>query len=653
MEMTVYRQLITTRSDGTVGYQGEDALPYADANLIMTADGLGGGAAIYHRSLDRNMLDPDRIMDVLFKGVYDDRSDERFVGYVKDSFAGLFALGDSYAANTRSIKKSGYFASRLAGAVIVHEMLYNDRVSPDRLIEDIEHDERVGKKEERLAKIGDHFAKVMREKLAKIASNANLIYETAFSGLALLGTTLCATICLERESTVEAICLTAGDSRPYVWTPSQGLRQLLPDEERDDGNMTNYISLTKDFHIRADHFSFEKPCVLFNATDGCFDSAMFLSQMAFEKAILEAGAESASTEEMASKLTDFFTTAGEHDDSSTLAMKIYGYSDFADFSRSAAERLERMQSEYLSEMPDALDRDYEAEYERGTGDLPARLALIKHRFEADGAVGRYCIAQLADEHKYLPYDSRIAKTDEMIAAQKEIIAGAFRTVTDTVADNLDLFCTAKEPDAMPDRTAELTQDKEKLVGLIREIKAILGKIYESGDEDITEECEAEMDGLIAYWNGLAADKPAENTDEYAECGTKADPGLICDLAKKVVSRETDTGALPLSPEDKAKLADALDATERANAEISRLEGDEKKRILTDSLKEYWDKNYAQIIEDIANGGCPGADAGLVDEARSVFDKIKRESDEIKEKAALQKKIFEKYDAVYGSLLRGI
>ena len=46
--------------DGLVFYAGEDARPWADAQLLLVADGMGGDGAIYHRSLDHTLFDREQ-----------------------------------------------------------------------------------------------------------------------------------------------------------------------------------------------------------------------------------------------------------------------------------------------------------------------------------------------------------------------------------------------------------------------------------------------------------------------------------------------------------------------------------------------------------------------------------------------------------------
>lgn len=391
MELTVYRQASKQRDDGTIVYKGEDALPYVDDKIFFVADGLGGAAAIRHQKIVPELFEKDKLMDTLFKDVYKNYSDEKFEKYVTDSFFELFAVKDCYTANVYNIKKSGYFASRIVAAIVLHEIIYYENLKPAAIFDLYNFLELPEIQKELLKIIGDSFVNRISEDIRKIAKNANLIYESPYSGLALLGTTICATIYREKEDAVEALYLTAGDSRPYIWTEEEGLCQLLEDEEGEDGGMTNYIKANDDatFNIRCNYMKFKKPCVLFNASDGCFDSGYFLSPMAFEKLILEKAVATASTEEMGKSLHEAFLKYGTHDDSSTIAMKFFGYDSFDSFKKSASRRLKELNDEYLSQMPDLLEKDYAQESEEND-ELKSKAELQSKLFKQyEESYGRY------------------------------------------------------------------------------------------------------------------------------------------------------------------------------------------------------------------------------------------------------------------------
>lgn len=441
MELTVYRQAAKTRPDGTVVYKGEDALPYADSRLLMVADGLGGAAAIRHSSIKPELFVEDTLIDTLFSGVYDDYSDPVLQEYVKNSFFELRAVKDCYTDNVNNIKKSGYFASRIVSSIVLRELLYNDTFAPaslfsslEKLTSDKEHNEAV-------AKTGEHFTELIAKKLRMIADNANIFYESSYAGLSLLGTTLTAMLYRELGGKTEVILLTAGDSRPYVWTEKDGLCQLIRDEERPDGGMTNYIKIDDDegFKINCRYMEFPRPCVIFAASDGCFDSGSFISPLAFEKTILEAARDSADTEEMSSRLHDFFSEYGRHDDSSTIAMKLSGFTSFDEFRRAAERRLAAADKLYFSQMPQLLEEDFIGEYERSMADAPDEMSLLISQLKANENVRTYCEEAVRDEAEELTEDDEgIRNAAELRTSARGEVKRLAAEIAADESDNSDL-----------------------------------------------------------------------------------------------------------------------------------------------------------------------------------------------------------------------
>ena len=182
MELTVYRQSSKTRPDGTTVYKGEDARPYVDGQIFFVADGLGGAAAIRHQKIKPELFDEDQLLDTLFSGVYDDYGNETFAAYVKESFFELFAVKDCYTDNINNIKKSGYFASRIVTAIILHEMLYNDAYSAESIFSTLAARGSEAERAAYLGTLGRYFRDLIQGKIRQIARNANLVYESAYSG---------------------------------------------------------------------------------------------------------------------------------------------------------------------------------------------------------------------------------------------------------------------------------------------------------------------------------------------------------------------------------------------------------------------------------------------------------------------------------------
>ena len=362
LQLTVYRQASKARPDGTIVYKGEDTLPYLGENVFLVADGMGGAAAIRHQKFDKDMFDEEKIFDVLFKDLFNMEYPE-IKDYVKKAFRELFAVKDCYFDNSLNMKKGGYFGSRIATALF----LYWVEEIGDQLFSNIDtltnRKASLEDKQKVLDDYSERATSMMKEMLGKVSENANLIYETSLSGMALLGTTICATVYSEKKKFVDAFYFVAGDSRPYMWDEDNGLCQVVPDQERADGGMTNYIKANGEFVINCEFHRFEKPCILFNASDGIFDSGYFrLSQMALEKLLLEMILESKDMEEAGRKLDEIFLTYGTHDDSSTIALKCFGYDDLDDLKKAIRKRLKKMEKDYLFKMDDLLTYDHIGEW---------------------------------------------------------------------------------------------------------------------------------------------------------------------------------------------------------------------------------------------------------------------------------------------------
>ena len=391
MNLTVYRQAYKVRPDGHTVYKGEDALPYVDDNLLIVADGLGGASAIRHQSFNRDMFDEEKLFDVLFNGVFEETVDPLITEYVKKAFKEFLDIKDCYFDNINNVKKSGYFASRIVATIFLYlakRLLLNPEENGLTVLFGESSDQAT--KTETLQKLGNEFTSSIQSMLEKVSANSNLIYESSFTGLALLGTTLCATIAEESEEYVHAVYFTSGDSRPYLWD-AEGLKQVSADQERADGGMTNYIKANGEFSVKCEYKRFKKPCVLFNASDGVFDSKYFkVSQLSFEKLLLDTIIASSTLVDVGKTLETVFEDYGTHDDSSTIALKTYGYADMPELKAAADKRIKEIEDLYLSVMPDLLDRDYAAEiseFENAKASYGKTLANALYQNEK---VAEYC-----------------------------------------------------------------------------------------------------------------------------------------------------------------------------------------------------------------------------------------------------------------------
>lgn len=691
MNLTVYSQLMLTLDDNTtVIYSGEDARPYVDDQILFVADGLGGSSSLRHTQFDTALLEKDKIMDALFQGIYEDYADERFVNYVTDSFFELFAIKDCYSELANCYKKkSSYFGSRIAAAVLLHKIIYDETVKPDSLFEQYNSLKTLEEKEAFLKKTGDDFARGIENDMREIAKKVNLFKERP---TVLLGTTLCATIYRENEEQVEALYLTAGDSRPYVWTEEEGLAQLLKDQEREsDGVMTNYICVddNTNLNIRCDYMCFKKPCVLFNATDGCFDCNKFYSQMAFEKLILDTAKLSVDISEMIKSLTETFNVIGDHDDSSTMAMRFFGYESLDAFKESASRRLDAINNIYLSKFPELLDKDYVQDYENNSKQIRRGLSGLKVKLDNEEAVKSFSIERMKCEH-FAPYEQRIKAIDAQIVQQNRRIEQASIQIKDIVAKNFISFVVRpicqktffwfNDPVYKVQHIEQERQEQTEIYKNMIEhyrtdldettarMKALMDRIFEIGVpadfsryDDIDMSCIEDLDrsisSLIRFFyqlknkNHKSIKKISKLRKEYIENNQKlaSDNQIkLQEICDKIISGEDPRGMInsDLLPGDLEALQRCVADFNEADANIAYLNTDEKKNAETEFGPIYWDKNYVEIISLLAYDSEIEISEELRNEAKSIIEDYNNYIKDLKAKADLQTELFRQYELSY-------
>ena len=683
MELTVYRQASKTRPDGTVVYKGEDARPYVDDSLIMAADGLGGAAAIRHTRIVPELFEEDKVVDALFGRVIDNTSDEVFQKYVKDSFFELRSVKDIYMDNVNNIKKSGYFASRIVTAIILNAARTEFSLRPDRLFAELERQEKAGRREEYLSGLGEWFRSEIKSKLCKAAEKANIVYESAYAGLALLGTTLTAGIYRENSDSVDILYITAGDSRPYIWDKEDGLCQIIADEERSDGGMTNYIRADEgsDFTIKCTAWNFRKPCVLFNSSDGCFDSGYFIHPMAFEKLLLETAGESKDTEEMAAKLTEFFLEYGRHDDSSTIAMKFFGYSDFADFKKAAAERLAFIEKNYLSELDGLLQHDYGAELEQLNADKEKQLAALCGELAENEAIDRFC-RESVDEYSHKAAKD---KFEDAAAEIREKAEKARRNILREAQKHITGFVMADEKTDEDRRSAagkvqsagehyrssadsylkQLRQQSDAVSETAKQLSDMIARVSDAGipesmkpfpEDDLAElkSCEASIASLFGFLGSLRSGKNptvrsiVQKRTEY-DSGNKKYAEKYPDdaerIAEALISGDISLDKSAMDEEERQILETMLEIVRAQEEELGSLEESLLKEALDKYSAEFWKNNSLDIVKKILNGDTsfPEDVTKAVREAASASEE---EAGELPSKAELQSQLFGEYDETY-------
>ena len=149
---------------------------------------------------------------------------------------------------------------------------------------------------------------------------------------------------------LDITCMWAGDSRCCM-LDSDGLHQISRDDISGgdalsnisgDGVLTNVICADSDFEIHMRNIKYERPCILFSATDGCF--GYLDTPMEFEKIILDTLTDAASIADWNAALSK---KTGEYaGDDYTMCVSAFGYRSFECMKDEFAKRRNKFYSEY-------------------------------------------------------------------------------------------------------------------------------------------------------------------------------------------------------------------------------------------------------------------------------------------------------------------
>lgn len=592
MEMIMYRQATKVRDGGQTVYKGEDALPFVGQNIFVVADGMGGAAAIRHTKFDSDIFDEDKIFDVMFNDALPD-ADEETVNYVKKAFFELYAVKDCYFSNVLNIKKSGYFGSRTCVASFIY---FAKKMFAAGVGNDLEklHAASEECKAEMMEKIGRYFTENIKKAMITASESAKLTYEGAFKGLALMGTTLCGTIFIEREDEVDALYLVAGDSRPFQWD-SAGLKLVVEDQKRSDGGMTNYIKANGDFTISAKFYTFKKPCILFNASDGVYESCKFsVSELGLEKLLLETILDSNDMIELKAKLEDIFVNYGTHDDSSTIALKTFGYEGFDDLKEAASERLKKINEDYIDKMPDFLENSYIDAVERAKKTAMIRNNAIAVELYKRPVVAEYCKNKVTGED----CSEKIAALKTELEAKKQEKEETLLNIRNFLCENVGV---TESEDSDEEKSGAVLNNTEKYC-MYRNIRHIS-----------EEESAVLVEQLLN--NDIAPDKI----------------GLRKSLANELKS--------------------LVDVHMSAKSSLTETEKDLEGEI-SSAQEKYW-LSVSNESDDITalslkEGLISEEDAVAINEKYPATEVVDEETEN---KAALQGRLLEKYDSVFYSLIK--
>jgi hypothetical protein len=195
--------------------------------------------------------------------------------------------------------------------------------------------------------------------------------------------------------------------------------------------MTNLITLTKPFKIETKYIRIKKPCLLFNGTDGCYKCPVFASPFDLEYVFLQSIASSPDVNKMAEYLGQQFKEIGTHDDSNTIALSSFGYNDFASLQQDVNARLDYINQEYISKLPEILERDYVEELNVVDERIEGAIFKLKDELVKDDKVVAFSKEQMI-KCKYAPYTSEVGVLNDKIAGLDAIDDEQKKKISDCI-----------------------------------------------------------------------------------------------------------------------------------------------------------------------------------------------------------------------------
>ena len=339
--MTLYRESIFVETGRGMG---DDALPFIGENLISVADGAGGRAYARHSDINPAMLEPEISFETAVKGIIPQDA-PGWASYRNQYMQNFFNEGYDLSKDYRGTdgRKSSYFGSRLASVFIRYildsQILVekNDEgflinISADGFFKKLSVMDDMQRKAA-TKDVADVIAESLYIYMKKAAENCGLRFRegVSISNVNLMSTTFSGIIYCEYEDYVDTLTIQAGDSLPYsfVMEEVEGesflmMKILDKAQEREDGGMTNCICADADFFLSCRYRRLNKPCIIFSASDGCFDA--FATPAHFERFLLERirpGLQSGNLEQTAEDMRRYFMSGVTSDDSSSMALAAF------------------------------------------------------------------------------------------------------------------------------------------------------------------------------------------------------------------------------------------------------------------------------------------------------------------------------------------
>lgn len=683
--MLVHHQKSCRIGEGSIPV-GEDGCPYADKELLIVCDGLGGRGGFPHRGinpeiLDRKIFYSKFIEPVLGKPDIIDEKYQRYVEFVEYSFKELFELGERYFDGPDNMRTSGYFASRLVTAIVLHAIDFIPEFGCKKIFSELKSIEE-DKRKEYIDNLRFSLAELIKDRLAKIAERMGLRLESRTTGSYLLPTTMVLSLMNETETGVEVLYLWAGDSRGYIWDKN-GLAQITDDHEKGE-TMTNLISLTRSFTLEARMMTFSKPVMLLNVSDGCYKCSCFASAFDFEYVLLKELNESDNFKETAEKLDEQFLHIGTHDDSNTIALMAFGYDEFNDVKSSVAARLDYLNKEMVSKLPDILTRDYDGELDMIDRQISMAILGLKDPLIASEDVVRFIKEKMMSDDTYRPYKQERDLLSNKLSVLAEERKGIKKEILEWVNYYWIRFPYLKKLSGSSgklfhgDSYEKFDLLREKKEKERREFIDQCTQIYETLNRDIdTVNCKKDdvlnygaeendefkrsfigtltslkdsVDKLIGILNDkykggikfIGSAKPDDEINELAKRYSKKDRPEIENLAKLIFEGSFNVMNYTMPEECKSPIASYLEELKRIERDkydiLAEIEGLPDKH-----FKAYWDNNAISLIQFIQRDRPSLIPRELRDQIDCDIDGLQAKRQEIVEYLEKRTQIYDLYN----------
>lgn len=691
MNSILYHQKQKQDSCGRRIYIGEDAYPYADQDIIVVADGLGGRGGYPHTKINKKILDRDLFYNIVFAPVFGAAVSMDFQNFVVNSFSEIFDTKDYYFENSATTRSSGYFASRLVTAITLYELKYNPYFHKALIFSRVRSASPT-EKDNIVQAYGDKLAQLIRDKLSQIAANVGFEVETKISGAYLLPSTLTATLVDDRGDHVDTIYFWAGDSRGYSWD-EKGLAQVTEDHEKDE-TMTNLITLTKPFRIESRFVSMPKPCILFNATDGCYKCPVFDSPFDLEYIFLKSIDESTDFNGSSAYLSSQFNEIGRHDDSNTMSLIALGFDNYENIQYVVRNRLKTIDDTIIAKLPGILQINYPAELQMLEEQIANNVCSVKDELISEEAVIEY-VKKDMELKEYAPMIKELQdlmnQSNSCIARQKDLkveiqkwietwwirtpqlkryspVAEQFKSGfwgigrIEPYEQYADLF----------EKLNQAKQEHENMVAGVLEKLNLTNEQFRATLECLTDiknanafdyssilENRNSMLQIIEFFKVISKhDTPAmqrykfltKEIKELNQIYVNFDAEAIAIMRDAIIQRTFDLTSVKMDPNTRKAIMDMLTEYDSLTEKIKGLEL-EMDGLSDKYLNSYWQASFETIIMAIWNERRELIPEALQKRVSAGMMDLQSRQTEMRECCAIRDQIYSEYDIIYRRIYR--